>query len=165
MWIYSGPSCLDHPFYIELGDMEINTRIRGGLAHGADQNLREWVVSPWMSLLVSILASQCIHILVLDYGYAHNVPRGVTLPEDVARQEANRANNEWLWARRQRRPAWSTTRVAMRARGEKTPSELESLGGGDEEEDKDEEEGEGEVTRPPHSPPSEDLTSPGDLFS
>jgi hypothetical protein len=27
VWIYPGPSCPDHPFSIELGDMEINTRI------------------------------------------------------------------------------------------------------------------------------------------
>jgi hypothetical protein len=36
MWMYSGPSCPDHPFSSELDDKEINTRIRGVLAHGAD---------------------------------------------------------------------------------------------------------------------------------
>jgi hypothetical protein len=29
-----------------------------------------------------------------DLVYAHIAPRGVTLPENVARQEANRADNE-----------------------------------------------------------------------
>jgi hypothetical protein len=53
MRIYPGPNCPDRPFSVELGDMEINTRIRGFLAHGADQNfgsvlvpLRERVYSP-----------------------------------------------------------------------------------------------------------------------
>jgi hypothetical protein len=34
----SGSSCLNCPFSAELDDMEINTQIRGVLAHGADQN-------------------------------------------------------------------------------------------------------------------------------
>jgi hypothetical protein len=34
----SGPSCPDHPFSVELGDTEINTQIRGVLAHGAKLN-------------------------------------------------------------------------------------------------------------------------------
>jgi hypothetical protein len=53
MWLYPGPSCPDRPFSEELNDMEINTRIRGILAHGADLNfglgpipLREGVDSP-----------------------------------------------------------------------------------------------------------------------
>jgi hypothetical protein len=93
-------------------------------------------------------------------GYAHSALRGVTLPEDVVRQESNRADNERQQARRQ---LWSATRAAARARGEETPSELESSGDGDEEEDEDEEEG--EITPSPHSPPHEDLPSLGDLFS
>jgi hypothetical protein len=36
MWMYLVPSCPDHPFSIELGDLEINTQIRGILAHGVD---------------------------------------------------------------------------------------------------------------------------------
>jgi hypothetical protein len=27
MWMYLGPSCPDHPIFIELGDADINTRI------------------------------------------------------------------------------------------------------------------------------------------
>jgi hypothetical protein len=53
LWMYLGPSCPDHPFSMELGDSEINTRIQWVLAHGADQNfgfgsipLREGVESP-----------------------------------------------------------------------------------------------------------------------
>jgi hypothetical protein len=52
MWMYPGSSCLNYPFFVELGDIEINTRIRGVLAHGADLNygsgpvpLMEWVKS------------------------------------------------------------------------------------------------------------------------
>jgi hypothetical protein len=51
----------------------------------------------------------------------------------------------------------------VRARGEETPSEPESLGDDDEEEDEDEEER--ETTPFPHYPPHEDLPSLGDLFS
>jgi hypothetical protein len=50
----------------------------------------------------------------------------------------------------------------VRARGEETLSEFESLGGGDEEEDEDEEEG--EIIPPPHSLQPKDLPSPGDIF-
>jgi hypothetical protein len=75
------------------------------------------------------------------------------------RWEANNVYSEQLWARRQRRQAWSATRVVARARGEDTPSEPESLGGDDEEEDEDEEEG--EVTPLPHSSLPEDLPSLG----
>jgi hypothetical protein len=39
MWMYPVPSCLDRPFTTELGDMKINTRIRGVHAYGADLNL------------------------------------------------------------------------------------------------------------------------------
>jgi hypothetical protein len=75
-------------------------------------------------------------------------------------READRANNEWLWTRRQ---AWSATWVAVRARVEETPTEPKSSGGGHEVEDEDEEER--EVTPLPHSLPLEDLPSPGDVFS
>jgi hypothetical protein len=58
MWMYPGPSYLDHPFSIELDDTEINSRMRGVFAHGADLNfgsgpvpLREGVDSPWVSPL------------------------------------------------------------------------------------------------------------------
>jgi hypothetical protein len=53
MWMYPRPSYPDRPFSKELGDMEINTWICRGLAHGADLNLdtdhapkREGVDSP-----------------------------------------------------------------------------------------------------------------------
>jgi hypothetical protein len=39
MWMYPRPSCPDHPFSIELDDMEINMQIRGVLAYGDDLNL------------------------------------------------------------------------------------------------------------------------------
>jgi hypothetical protein len=66
MWIYSGPSCPDHPFSTELGDTEINTQIRGVLAHGADLNLgsgliplREGIDSPWLSSLGLLFGCLC----------------------------------------------------------------------------------------------------------
>jgi hypothetical protein len=53
MWMYPGPSCPDCPFFEELGDTEVNTWVRGVLAHGAILNLgtgpvplREGVDSP-----------------------------------------------------------------------------------------------------------------------
>jgi hypothetical protein len=52
----------------------------------------------------------------------------------------------------------------MRAQGEESPSELESLRGGVKEDDEDDEEGEGEVTSPCHYAPSEELPLLGDLF-
>jgi hypothetical protein len=39
MWMYPTPCCPSHPFSAELGDMEINSRVRRVLAHGADLNL------------------------------------------------------------------------------------------------------------------------------
>jgi hypothetical protein len=57
MWMYSGPSCTDCPFSMELGDVEVNTWIHKVLAHGSDQNpganpapLREGVDSIRVSL-------------------------------------------------------------------------------------------------------------------
>jgi hypothetical protein len=61
------------------------------------------------------------------------------------------------------RRTWSATLVSVRAWGEETTSEPESLGGDDQKEDEDEEEG--EVTPLPHSQSPEDLRSPDDLFS
>jgi hypothetical protein len=56
--MYSGPSCPDSPFSVELGDAEINTQIQGVLADGADLNfgsgsipLRQGVDKPWVSPL------------------------------------------------------------------------------------------------------------------
>jgi hypothetical protein len=90
-------------------------------------------------------------------------PKGVTLPEDVVRQEANIVYSEQLQARRQRRWDWSAAWAAVRLRGQETPSEPESSGGDNEEEDEGEEEG--EVTPPPHSLLLEGLPSLGDIFS
>jgi hypothetical protein len=36
MWMYPGPSCPDCPFSVELDGTEVNTHIRGVLAHGAN---------------------------------------------------------------------------------------------------------------------------------
>jgi hypothetical protein len=171
MWMYLGPSCLVRPFSVELDDTEINTRIWGGPCSWGQSEFWLWPgpfkgrgcqplgesVRAHFHLLVSISASQRICILAQDLGYARSALRRFTLPEDVVRREANRANSERLRARRQRKRAWTAARTAVRAWVQETPSELESLGGGDEEE--------GEVTPPPHSPPHEDLPSPDDLFS
>jgi hypothetical protein len=83
LWMYLGLSCPDHPFSVELDDTEINTQIRGVLAHGADHNfgsgpipLREGVDNRCVSLLeltsicfVSIFASQHIRILMQGLRY------------------------------------------------------------------------------------------------
>jgi hypothetical protein len=87
---------------------------------------------------------------------------GVTLPNDAARGEGNRANNELQRARRERRWVWSAALATVWARREETSSEPKSLGDGDDEEDEGEEEG--EVTPSPHSPPPDYLLSLGDLF-
>jgi hypothetical protein len=101
MWMYPGPSCLDRPFSAELDNTEINTQIRGVLPHGADQNfgsgpvpIREGVDSPSVSLLE--LTSIYIRIIMHDLGYTRSAPRWVILPEDAARQKANRIHNKWL---------------------------------------------------------------------
>jgi hypothetical protein len=149
MWMYPGPICPDRPFSTELRDAEINTRIQGVLANGVDMNFGSG--PDHYCLLVSISASQHMRILTQGLGHARSAPRGVTLPKDAVRWEANHTHNEWLLVQRQRRQAWSATRAAARVRGVDTPSDLESLGGDDEEEDEDEEEG--DVTPPPNSPP------------
>jgi hypothetical protein len=53
MWMYPVSSCPNRPLSIELGDMEINTQVRGVLVHGADLDrgftlipLREGVDNP-----------------------------------------------------------------------------------------------------------------------
>jgi hypothetical protein len=96
--------------------MEINTQIRGVLAHRADLNLgsglvppRERVDIPWVSLLGLALSYLCqslflnVCIPVQGLVHAHSTPRGVSLPEDVVRQEARRGCSELLWAWGQRR--------------------------------------------------------------
>jgi hypothetical protein len=58
MWMYPGPSCPDRPISEELGDTEVNTRVREVHAHGAISNLgtclvplREGVENPRVSPL------------------------------------------------------------------------------------------------------------------
>jgi hypothetical protein len=58
MWMYPGICFPNLSFSTVLGDTEINTQIRGVLAHGADLSLgssliplRERVDSPWVSSL------------------------------------------------------------------------------------------------------------------
>jgi hypothetical protein len=90
-----------------------------------------------------------------DLRYARSAPRGVTLPKDVARHEANRVNNERQQARRHRTWLRSAARTPARACGGgegETPSESESSGDDDVEEDEDKEEG--EITPSCQSPPS-----------
>jgi hypothetical protein len=108
MWMYFGPSCPDRPFSVELGDTKISTQIWGVLAHGADLNfgsspvpLREGVHNPWVSLLefTFIYLYQILllnaHAFLCTVSGTHAAPhRGVTLPEDMARQEANHTHDE-----------------------------------------------------------------------
>jgi hypothetical protein len=65
---------------------------------------------------------------------------GVTLPEDVARWEANHSDNERRHAQKQRKRR-SAIQTVVRVRGEETPSEPESSGDDNEKEDEDKEEG------------------------
>jgi hypothetical protein len=78
------------------------------------------------------------------------------LPEDVAKREANNADNERWQARKQRRRHRSAARMAVRVRREETPSESKSSGDDDEEER--------EITSSLRSSPLEVLPSLGDLF-
>jgi hypothetical protein len=66
MWMRPGPGCLDYPFSTELGNTEINNRIRGVLAPRADPNLgtglpplTERVNSLWVSLLCLAFSYLC----------------------------------------------------------------------------------------------------------
>jgi hypothetical protein len=65
-----------------------------------------------------------------DLGYACSTARGggggVTFPEEGVRGEANRADNEWGQARKQRWQLRSVAQTAVRAWGEETPSVPES---------------------------------------
>jgi hypothetical protein len=66
MWMYPEPSCPDRPFSEEFSDTEINTQIRGVLAHGVILNLgigpiplREGVDSPRVSPLGPTFSYLC----------------------------------------------------------------------------------------------------------
>jgi hypothetical protein len=72
LWLYSGPSCPDCPFFEELCDAEINTQIHMVLDHRADLNpeagpvpLREGVdstrVSPFGSFFLVVCAISSSH--------------------------------------------------------------------------------------------------------
>jgi hypothetical protein len=63
MWMYSGPSCPDCSFSVELVDAEVNTRVRRILALEVNRHsgfglicLWDWVISPWVSSLGPISA-------------------------------------------------------------------------------------------------------------
>jgi hypothetical protein len=109
MWMYPMPSCPDRSFYEELGDKEINTRVHGILTHGVIPNfgtspvpLRERVNSPYVSLLGPTFGYICqfwflnVCMLLRRVSSVFVAPRGVTLLEDVVRQEANRVHSEQL---------------------------------------------------------------------
>jgi hypothetical protein len=84
-------SCLVHPFSMESGSTEVNTRVRGTLALGINPNLgsspgplRERVDNLWMSLLG--MALSCLYqppflnisIHVQELKRAGSAPRGVS---------------------------------------------------------------------------------------
>jgi hypothetical protein len=106
MCVYLGPGYPDRSFCTELDDVEINTRIRGILVYGADLNsgpnpipLREGIIIPWVSLLKLVFVWWChfpFFLMHTRYCEGSRVcaqcPWGVTLHEDVARREANRAD-------------------------------------------------------------------------
>jgi hypothetical protein len=87
MWMYPGPCCPDHPFSIELDDTEINTWIRGVLAHGADLNLgsslihlRERVDNPWVSPLGLSFGCLCQFLLLTICMFLCRVMSTLTAP-------------------------------------------------------------------------------------
>jgi hypothetical protein len=113
IWMFLGPSYPDRPFSEKLGDAEINTQIHRVLAHGVDLNpgasltpLMEVVDSTRVTVFAFTSDSLC-HLISswlsrLPIGsciYSH-APRGVTLPENAPRREANHAYNKRLRASR-----------------------------------------------------------------
>jgi hypothetical protein len=88
-------------------------------------------------------------------------PWGGTLPEDMARQEANYTENERHHMHKQKERLKGIAWAAAMAWAEETTSKLESSG--EDEGDEDEAEGEGEIIFP-HAPLAENLPWPGDLF-
>jgi hypothetical protein len=75
-------------------------------------NLREGVINPWVGLLKLIFIQLCqfpllyhVRVLVQDLGYAHSIPQGVIVPENVVRREANHADNERRQARKAKEAA------------------------------------------------------------
>jgi hypothetical protein len=141
MWTYLGPSCPARSFSTDLDNAEIDIRIRRILALRENRNygpssipLRERIVISKVSPLelasarfvpISAFPNVCC-AYAQGLGCVHSDPWGVTLPEDVVRREANRADNERQRARKQRRQLRSAAQASMRAHGEETPSESRS---------------------------------------
>jgi hypothetical protein len=111
MWMYLGPSYPDRPFFEELGDTEINTRICRVLTHVANLNLgaapapiREGVDSTLVSSPGPTFGCLCqfwfqMHSCCCAGSWVCSQhPVGVTLPKDTVRREANRAYSELLQA-------------------------------------------------------------------
>jgi hypothetical protein len=77
MWMYLEPSCLDRPFFEELDDTKINTRIRGVLTHGtildlgtSPAPLREGVDSLWV-ISLDPLSATCANIGLSTHAYSY----------------------------------------------------------------------------------------------
>jgi hypothetical protein len=96
MWLYPGPRCPDRPFSDELGEVEVNTRIRNVLDHGADLNPgagptpsppappgcpRLVYLHPFWAVC-AISSSHHARDLVQGPRYAYNAPWGIKLPEN-----------------------------------------------------------------------------------
>jgi hypothetical protein len=108
MWMYPGPSYPDHPF---SEDTEINNQIYKVLAHVANLNLgaapapiREGVDNTLVSSPGPTFGCLCQFWFQMRSCYyagsrvCSQHPAGVTLPEDTARWEVNRAYSKQLQA-------------------------------------------------------------------
>jgi hypothetical protein len=78
--MYPGPSCPDRPFSAELDDMEIDPRIWGVLAHGANKKfgigtvpLSKGVVNPWVSLFELTFVCLCQFQLLKAYTFLRKI--------------------------------------------------------------------------------------------
>jgi hypothetical protein len=92
-------------------------------------------------------------LMLYGLGCLHSDPRGVTLPEDVVKREANRTKNERQYARKQEEWRKGAAWAAAKMQGEESSSKSESSGDNEEDE-------EGEIISN-HSPPLESLPPPG----
>jgi hypothetical protein len=86
MWMYPRPSCPNHPFSEELGEVEINTRIHRVHDHGADLNLgvdpthiREGVDNTRVSLSAFTFDSSCHFDLLMVFTSVRSVWRILTV--------------------------------------------------------------------------------------
>jgi hypothetical protein len=98
MWMYPVLSSLDHPFSIELDDMEINAWTRGVLAQGKGSSALGEFVRILVRLPVMISVSYHMRVPAQGLWCARSALLRVTLPVDVVRWEANCIYNEQLWA-------------------------------------------------------------------